>query len=83
MNPLGNGNINNGSSLPPQLLQNIRQVKNMMGLFRGDPRALLQQNPQMAQVMQMCQGQNPETVFKNMCQKNGIDPDAFIKELRN
>ena len=84
MNPLGNGNSQNTTGdLPPQLKQNIQQVKGFMNMMRGDPTAMLQNNPMMNQVMQMCRGQNPESVFKNMCKQMGVDPDALINELRN
>lgn len=81
MNPLGSGNIGNG--LPPEIMQNIQQVKGMMNMLKGNPQTIMQQNPMLNQVMQMCQGQNPETVFKSMCKAKGIDPDAFIKALKN
>lgn len=80
MNPLGSGGFGNG--LPPELMQNIQQVKGIMSMLKGKPDMLMQQNPMLNQVMQMCQGQNPETVFKSMCKKAGIDADAFIKALK-
>ena len=58
MNPLGN-NIN---GLPPQVKQNIQQMKQMMQTYKG---------------------QNPELIFRQLCQQRGIDADAFIRELRN
>ena len=78
MNPLGNG-----AQLSPQLMQNIKQIKGMMQMMNGNPMALAQQNPMFNQVMQMCQGQNPEQVFMGMCKARGIDPNASLKELRN
>ena len=81
MNPLGSGNFNNG--LPPEIMQNIQQVKGMMNMFKGNPQAFMQQNPMLKQAMQMCQGQNPETVFRSMCKAKGVDPDAFINALKN
>lgn len=84
MNPLGNGNIqNNFGAIPPELKQSIQQVKGMMGMLRGNPQSMMQQNPMINQAIQMCNGQNPEMVFKSMCKQRGIDPDAFINELRN
>lgn len=74
MNPLGNGNV---GGISPQMRQGIQQVKNIMHM--GNPMA----NPQLAQVMQMCQGQNPEQVFYAMCKQRGIDPNAFLQELRS
>lgn len=81
MNPLGSGNIGNG--LPPELMQNIKQVKGMMNMLKGNPQSIMQQNPMLNQVMQMCQGQNPEVVFKSICKNAGIDADAFIKALKD
>lgn len=81
MNPLGNGNLSNG--LSPEIMQNIQQVKGMMNMLKGNPQTIMQQNPMLNQVMQMCQGKNPETVFKSMCKSKGIDPDAFINALKN
>ena len=79
MNPLGNGNV---GGLPPQMMQNIKQVKGMMNMFQGNPMALAQQNPMLNQVMQMCKGQNPEQLFYSMCRQRGVDPNMIINELR-
>lgn len=83
MNILGNGGMPiSGGGLPPQLMQSIQQVKGIMGMAKGNPMALMQNNPQFAQVMQMCQGQNPRTVLESMCRQQGIDPNALINALR-
>lgn len=82
MNPLGNGNVQN-NQLPPQMRQNIQQVKGLMQAMNGNPAQLAQQNPMLNQVMQMCNGQNPQAVFMSMCKQRGIDPDAILKELRS
>ena len=79
MNPLGNGNI---GGLPIQMQQNIQQVKGIMNMFKGNPMALAQQNPVVGQIMQMCKGQNPEQLFYSMCQKQGVDPNTILNELR-
>lgn len=71
MNPL---NMSNG--LPPQLMQGIQQVKQIMRM--GD----LRQNPQMQQVMQMCQGQNPQVVFETMCRQMGVNPNDVLNAIR-
>lgn len=71
MNPL---NISNG--LPPQLMRGIQQVKQIMRM--GD----LRQNPQMQQVMQMCQGQNPQVVFETMCRQMGVNPNDVLNAIR-
>lgn len=79
MNILGNGS---GGVLPPQLMQSIQQVKGIMGMAKGNPMAMLQNNPQFAQVMQMCKGQNPQTVLENMCRQQGINPQDLINALK-
>ena len=80
MNPLGN-NSNNG--LSPQIRQQIQQVKQMRNMFGGNFQTMAQQNPMVNQVMQMCNGKNPEQVFMNMCQQRGFDPQAILNELQN
>ena len=79
MNPLGNGNL---GGLSPQVRQMISQIKPMMKMFNGDLSQLAQQNPMVNQAMQMCNGKDPKEVFYQMARNNGIDPDAFIRELR-
>ena len=71
MNPLGN---NPGGGLPPNILNNIKQIKGLMNN---------KSNPILNQVLQICNGQNPEQVFRNMCRQRGIDPEAILRELRN
>jgi len=76
MNPLGNG------GLPPQIMNNIQQVKGLMQMANGNPMALLQNNPQMRQVMQMLQKQSPEQAFRNLANQMGINPNEIINQLR-
>ena len=96
-NPL-NGNINgmqfNGMSnqpangITPQMQQSAAHIKNIMGMLKssGNPQATIQQvaqnNPQLNQVMQLCNGKNPEQVFRQMCADRGINADEFIKMLQ-
>lgn len=82
MNILGHGGMPMGGGLSPQLMQSIQQVKGLMGMMNGNPMALMQNNPQIAQVMQMCQGQNPQIILENMCKQQGIDPNALINALK-
>ena len=79
MNPLGNGNI---GSLSPQIMQNIQRIKGMMQAVQGNPMALLQQNPMLNQIMQKYQGQDLKSVFMNLAQEQGLNPEAIINELR-
>lgn len=68
--------------------QAIQQAKQMMGAFKAvqNPNAALmqmaQQNPQVAAVMQMCQGKNPKDVFYDQCKKIGVDPESIISQLK-
>lgn len=82
MNILGGSGMQSGGGLPPQVMQQIQQVKGIMGMAKGNPMAILQSNPQMQQVMQMCKGQNPKTVFENMCKQQGLDANAIINALK-
>lgn len=82
MNILGGSGMQNGGGLPPQLMQQIQQVKGIMNMANGNPMALMQNNPQFGQIMQMCQGQDAKTVFENMCKQQGIDPNAVINALK-
>ena len=77
MNPLGNG-----GGLPPQIMNNIQQVKGLMQMANGNPMALLQNNPQMRQVMQMLQTQSPEQAFRNLAGQMGVNPNEIINQLR-
>ena len=40
------------------------------------------QNPNVKKAMDMCQGKNPEQVFKDMCRQNGIDPGQITGMLK-
>ena len=79
MNPLGNGSMN---GLSPQIVQSIQQVKKMMGIFQGNPMAMIQQNPMIGQIMQMSKGKNLEELFYSICQQQGINANEFLNELR-
>lgn len=87
MNILNQGFMQQGAAnLPPQLMQSIQQIKQMQAMCNGDMNGAIQriiaQNPQMAQAMQMVQGQNPETIVRQMCKQKGIDCDALMRALR-
>lgn len=86
MNPLNNQNVP-FNSLPPDLMNNINQIKGLMQYCNAmsNPQMflqqLMQQNPMMNQVMQMCNGQNPKDIFMQMCQQKGVDPNQIISML--
>lgn len=80
MNPLGN---NRAGQLPPSMQQSLQQVKNIMQMTQGNPMMFAQQNPMFAQVLQLCKGQNPQTVFTNLCKQMGYDPNVILNTLQN
>ena len=67
---------------------NIAPIKNMMQMLNGaqNPQAVLQmlaqKNPQMAQVMQLVGGRNPQEVFYEMCRQKGVNPDDILNQLK-
>lgn len=71
------------NGLNSQLINNVRNVKSVMRMVNGDPRALVQQFPSLGLVLQMAQGQNLQSMFMNMCQERGIDPNVILNELRS
>ena len=82
MNPLKNslGNM--------QITQGVEQVKGLMNQMKAfsNPQLALQQmaqnNPQLNQVLQMCNGKNPKQVFMSMCKDRGIDPNSILSMLK-
>lgn len=63
-------------------------IKQLYGMFRtaSNPQAMLsqlaQQNPQMAQVLQMCNGRNPQEVFYQMCKQQNVDPNSILSQFK-
>lgn len=79
MNPL-----NNNSLYKPQNKSIINpELKQMYRMFNTNPRNVLQQNPRIQQVLNMYKGKDLKSVYLNMCQSQGIDPNVILNELRN
>lgn len=74
-----------GGTMP---VGNLAPLKNMLSMLNGvqNPQAALnmlaQKNPQMAQVMQLVQGKNPQEVFYELCRQKGVNPDDILNQLR-
>lgn len=85
MNPLMQAMGNQTTGINTQAVQ---QVKQMMKVFRsaGNPQQFLiqaaQQNPDLDNVMKLCNGKNPKDVFYDQCQKMGVDPNYIINQLK-
>lgn len=79
MNAIGGQPANNG---------NIQQIKRMMNMFKSiqNPQEamnqLAKQNPMVANIIQMSNGDLKGTFYK-MCQEKGINPDDILKQLQN
>lgn len=79
MNAIGGQSTNNG---------NIQQIKRMMNMFKSiqNPQEamnqLAKQNPMVANIIQMSNGDLKGTFYK-MCQEKGVNPDDILKQLQN
>ena len=64
-----------------QAMQVVNQIRQT-----GNPQAALnvmaQQHPNIKKAMDMCRGKNPEQVFNQMCQQNGMDPGQFTGMMK-
>lgn len=60
----------------------------MIGMLKnaGNPAAMLQSmaqsNPDIKKAMDMCRGKNPQQVFMEQCQAQGINPQQIIGNLK-
>ena len=60
----------------------------MIGMLKdsGNPGALLQNmaqsDPAIKRAMDMCKGKNPQQVFMEQCQAQGINPQQIIGNLK-
>lgn len=67
------------------------QKNNMMGVIgmlknAGNPGAMLQNmaqsDPAIKKAMDMCKGKNPQQVFMEHCQAQGVNPQSIIGNLK-
>lgn len=72
-----------GGNAPVQ--NNMAQVIGMLK-NSGNPAAMLQSmaqnNPDIKKAMDMCRGKNPQQVFMEQCQAQGINPQQIIGNLK-
>lgn len=75
-------------NMPQKANINIDGIKQFANMYRNaqNPMAMLQgmmkQNPQIAQVMNMLNGRNPQEVFYSMCKERGVNPDDILSQFR-
>lgn len=85
MGMMGGSALAQGAGINMQAIQQAKQMMNMFKAMKNPQQALMaaaQQNPQVASVMQMLNGRNPEEVFREECRKHGADPDQIINMLK-
>lgn len=74
-----------GLKINPALLGQVKQVMSMLSAS-GDPEKALQMvsanNPAMALVAKVVGNRDPKTVFYELCNENGINPDDILSQLR-
>lgn len=64
--------------------QMLNGLQNMVNMLNGSNnkeaavQALAGVNPQMAEIMQLCNGRNPKEVFIEGCRQRGIDPQYAL-----
>ena len=74
-----------GGTMP---VGNLAPLKNMLSMLNAaqNPQAALnmlaQKNPQMAQVMNLVGGRNPQEVFYELCKQRGVNPDDILNQLK-
>lgn len=63
---------------------NVAPIRNMMAMMNPQTalNTLIQQNPQMAQVMQLVNGRDPKQVFYELCKQRNVDPESILSQLR-
>lgn len=72
----------------PKPIGNLAPLKNMINMLNAtqNPQAALQmlaqKNPQMAQVMNLVGGRNPQEVFYELCRQKGVNPDDILNQLK-
>ena len=78
-NPLlNNNNIRREGITIADIIQMLNDSQNPAALMN----MLAQQNPQVAQIMNLCKGKNPKEVFFAECKSRGIDPNEIIARYR-
>lgn len=86
MNPLMQGIAPTMGGINPSVIQQIKQMAGMLQNIQNPQAALMQmvqQNPQLGAVIQMCKGRNPQDVFSDECRKHGLDPKQAMQQIQS
>lgn len=62
----------------------LNQIKQMYNLFKisKNPQQIIMNNPQINEVIKMCNGQNPKDVFYSLCKQKGVNPDDILNQMK-
>jgi hypothetical protein len=66
-------------------MSNVKNMMNMFNFARNPQQTLMnmaQSNPQVQEVMKMCEGKNPKDVFYQKCKDMNIDPNEILKMMK-
>ena len=80
--------IFDNTNMPQNIGVNMNGVKQLANMYKNaqNPMAMLQsiagQNPQIAQVINMINGKNPEEIFYALCKKKGVNSDDILIQFK-
>ena len=67
------------------IMSNVKNMMNMFNFARNPQQTLMnmaQSNPQVQEVLKMCEGKNPKDVFYQKCKDMNIDPNEILKMMK-
>ena len=86
MQGMGATQSSNGA-LPPQLMGAIQDIKRMRAVCGGNMQAMVNQiaaaRPEIGQALKAAQSGNPQQIVEQLCRKQGIDVNAFMRALQS
>ena len=82
-NPLGNAPQNGGGGNVNPFFQLVRQIRNGQANPQAVVQMLVQNNPQVAQQIDQMRGKmSYQDLAMNIMKQRGIDPNAFMAQLK-
>lgn len=73
-----------GAGINQQAIQQLRRMMATYSMAKNKDavmQQLAQQNPMVGQIMQLCSGKGLKASFYQMCQEQGVDPQAVLNAL--
>ena len=82
-NPLGNAPQSGGGGNVNPFFQLVRQIRNGQASSQAIVQMLVQNNPQVAQMIDQMRGKmSYQDLAMNIMKQRGIDPNAFMAQFR-